>query len=111
MNMRLKKLIEKLVAIQKIENKRYEIDKDYKKIINLSIITARNAPSHERFVTTLKNWGLTVNTTFFMGGVDKSRVLKILKPHIYFDDQESHLDKSLIDIPLVHIPFGVANKK
>ena len=107
----LKKLIEKLVNIQEIENNRMEIDKDYKKIINLSIITARNAPSHERVVTTLKDWGLTVDTTFFMGGIDKSRVLKIMKPHMFFDDQLSHLDTSLDDIPLVHIPFGVANKK
>lgn len=106
----LKKLVEKLVEIQEIENKRFETDKSYKKIINLAIITARNAPSHERMVTTLKNWGLTVNTTFFLGGIEKSRILKVMKPHIYFDDQMVHLDGSLKDIPLVHIPFGIANE-
>ncbi len=106
----LKNLVEKLVEIQEIENKRLESDKDYKKIINLAIITARNAPSHERMVTTLKNWGLTVNTTFFLGGIEKSRILKVMKPHIYFDDQKVHLDESLKDIPLVHIPFGKANE-
>ncbi|MBJ2117907.1 5'-nucleotidase [Proteus penneri] len=29
-----------------------------------------------------------------MGGVDKVNVLKILKPHIFFDDQKLHLKSS-----------------
>jgi 5'-nucleotidase len=34
-----------------------------------------------------------------------------MKPHLYFDDQLSHLDTASIqNIPLVHIPFGVTNK-
>lgn len=33
-----------------------------------------------------------------------------LKPHVFFDDQIVLLEK-LKDIPAVHIPFGVANKK
>lgn len=107
----LKRFVDKLMLIQAIENNRREINKDYKKIVKLSIITARNAPSHERVITTLKSWGLTVDNTFFMGGVDKSRVLKVLKPHMYFDDQKIHLDTTLRNIPLVHIPFGITNEK
>jgi 5'-nucleotidase len=45
-----------------------------------------------------------------MGGVDKSRILNVVKPHIYFDDQLAHLNKETTKIPLVHIPFGIANK-
>lgn len=107
----LKRFVDKLTKIQSIENNRRELDKDYKKVVKLSIITARNAPSHERVITTMKSWGLSIDNTFFMGGVDKSRILRILKPHMYFDDQMVHLDTSLIDIPLVHIPFGIANEK
>lgn len=107
----LKPFLDKLIRIQNIENKRRELDKSYEKIVRLSIITARNAPSHERFINTIKSWGLSVDSTFFMGGVDKSRVLRVLKPHMYFDDQKVHLDMTLTDIPLVHIPFGVANEK
>ena len=75
-----------------------------------SIITARNAPSHERAINTLTSWGVTVDELFLMGGVDKSRILNVVKPHIYFDDQLVHLNKEATKIPLVHIPFGIANK-
>lgn len=35
------------------------------KILRIAIITARNAPSHERVVTTLKSWGVAADETFF----------------------------------------------
>lgn len=48
---------------------------------------------------------------FILGGIDKSRILEIMKPHLYFDDQIGNLDTNTINnIPLVHIPFGVANE-
>ena len=46
---------------------------------------------------------------FFLGGIDKKRILETMRPHIFFDDQMIHLEQ-LIDIPAVHIPFGIANK-
>jgi len=100
----------KLSFFQKLETKKESQDKNYKKVLRTAIITARNAPSHERAINTLSDWGVTVDEMFLMGGVDKSRILNVLKPHIYFDDQIVHLDKEATNIPLVHIPFGVANK-
>ena len=73
-------------------------------------MTARNAPAHERVLTTLKEWNIEVDQLFFLGGMDKSRILKIMKPHIFFDDQMIHL-KNLDNVPAVHIPFGIANQK
>ncbi|MDD1623745.1 MAG: 5'-nucleotidase [Methylococcaceae bacterium] len=29
---------------------------------------------------------------------------------MFFDDQRSHLQSPAGDIPMVHIPFGIANK-
>jgi 5'-nucleotidase len=46
---------------------------------------------------------------FLLGGIEKARILSILKPHLYIDDQKSHLNEELRNIPLVHIPFGIAN--
>jgi len=46
---------------------------------------------------------------FLLGGIEKKRVLEIMKPHIFFDDQLTHLNPELENIPLVHIPFEVAN--
>jgi 5'-nucleotidase len=103
-------LFRKLSFMQKLEHKRIREDSSYKQILRISIVTARNAPAHERVVTTLKEWGVTVDESFFLGGMEKSRILSILKPHMFFDDQRSHLESVAGDIPMVHIPFGIANK-
>lgn len=103
-------LFKKLSFMQKLEEKRLKEEPEYKKILRISIVTARNAPAHERVVTTLKEWGVSADESFFLGGMEKSRVLSILKPHMFFDDQRSHLESAAGDIPMVHVPFGIANK-
>ena len=102
-------LFQKLALMQRLEERALRRDPNYKKILRIAIITARNAPSHERVVTTLKSWGVSANETFFLGGMDKARVLGVFKPHIFFDDQLSHLKSAGGTIPMVHVPFGVAN--
>ena len=76
-----------------------------------AIITARNAPAHERAINTLKDWDVEVDEMFLLGGIEKKRILNVMKPHLFFDDQLTHLDPKLENIPLVHIPFGITNKK
>jgi len=86
-------------------------DPRYRKFRRLASITGRNGPSNERVVTTLKGWGVSANETFFLGGMNKARVLEVFKPHIFFDDQLTHLKPSPGGtIPMVHVPFGVANR-
>ena len=102
----------KLAFFQKLETKNRQKNKDYKRILKTAIVTARNAPAHERAINTLNKWGVEVDEMFLLGGVDKSRILEVLKPHLYFDDQMVHLDATAIkNIPLVHIPFGIANEE
>lgn len=101
----------KISAFQKLETKKLDNDSNYKKILKTAIVTARSAPAHERTIKTLKEWGVTVDEMFLLGGIEKKRFLEILKPHIYFDDQMLHLDSSLNNIPLVHVPFGISNVK
>ncbi|WP_201583678.1 5'-nucleotidase [Psychrobacter immobilis] len=105
----LKNFIDRLSHIQKIENDYKLRNPNYEPVLRVSIVTARNAPSHKRAINTMREWGILANEAFFMGGVDKSKVLEILKPHIFFDDQKLHL-KSASILPSVHIPFGIANK-
>lgn len=100
----------KLSFFQELESKKEAKDPNYKKILKTAIITARNSPAHERAVNTLKEWGVTVNEMFLLGGIEKKRILNIMKPHLYFDDQIIHLDDSIENIPLVHIPFGITNR-
>lgn len=102
-------LFRKLSFLQKLEDREVERHRDYKRILRTAIVTARNAPAHERVITTLESWGVSANEIFFLGGMEKSRILARLKPHMFFDDQRSHLESEAGDIPMVHIPFGIAN--
>ena len=103
-------LLKKISTYQQLERKVAEREPSYKKVIKIAIVTARNAPAHERMIKTLNAWNIDVDEAFFLGGIDKSRILNIMRPHIYFDDQMGHLDH-LDKIPAVHIPFGVVNNK
>lgn len=102
-------LLQKISFFQKLEKKKAEGDSSYRRVLKTAIVTARNAPAHERVVASLKEWSVEVDDAFFLGGIDKSRILNIMKPHIFFDDQIVHLEH-IDNIPGVHIPFGITNK-
>jgi 5'-nucleotidase len=104
-------LFKKLSFMQKLEDRAEEKDREYKRILRTAIVTARNAPAHERVITTLEKWGVSANETFFLGGMKKERILTVLKPHMFFDDQKSHLESEAGETPMVHIPFGIANQE
>lgn len=106
----LNNFICRLAEIQKLEHLKMEKDSTYHPILRTAIVTARNAPSHKRAINTLRNLGIEINEAFFLGGIEKNKVLEIMKPHIFFDDQKSHLEKPSQILPSVHIPFGIANK-
>lgn len=99
-----------LSHLQQLENQKAAKDKNYQKIIRVAIVTARNAPAHERVITTLKSWGVSLDEAFFLGGMEKARVLNVLKPHLFFDDQRRHLSSAAGSTPMVHVPFGIANQ-
>ena len=106
----LKEFMVRVAKIQSAEEEHKKKNPEYENRIRVSIVTARNAPSHERALKTLKSWGVMVNDAFFLGGIEKGRVLGVLKPHIFFDDQSRHLKSASEVAPSVHIPFGVTNK-
>ena len=55
------------------------------------IVTARDASVGERALNTLRHWGLEIDECFFLGGAPKSNFLRVIKPHIFFDDQIKHI--------------------
>ncbi|MBB5868432.1 5'-nucleotidase [Allocatelliglobosispora scoriae] len=95
--------------IQRREEDRRLEDPTYRIRLHVAIVTARSAPSHERPISSLKAWGVTVNDVFFLGGVDKGPVIGVLRPHIFFDDQQANLTSTSPMAPSVHIPYGVVN--
>ena len=103
----LEPLLKKISQFQALERNYSAKHSEYIPKIKTSIITARNAPAHERMIRTLNGWGIEVDSLFLLGGMDKDKILSILKPHMFFDDQMIHLEN--IHAPAVHIPFGIAN--
>lgn len=73
--------------------------------VRLAIVTARSAPAELGVIHTLRHWGLTVNETFFLGGVPKTRILQAFRPHIFFDDQEAHLEPAASSVPAGKVPY------
>lgn len=106
---RLSDFLRGINRIQDIEESHLVAHPGYRRRVHVSIVTARSAPAHERVVRTLRSWGLRVNDAFFLGGIEKAGVLRVLKPHVFFDDQLHHLRAAADEIPSVHVPFGIVN--
>lgn len=73
--------------------------------VRLAIVTARSAPAEMRVINTLRHWGVYVNEVFFLGGLSKAAILKAFKPHIFFDDQDLHIEKAAKVVPSGHVPY------
>ncbi|MCU7964631.1 MULTISPECIES: 5'-nucleotidase [Shewanella] len=73
--------------------------------IRIALVTARNSPSEMRVIKTLRHWGVYVDEAFFLGGVEKTKVLKAFRPHIFFDDQDVHLDAAANLVPSGKVPY------
>jgi 5'-nucleotidase len=97
-------------TIQQIERDHPERVNDPDKAVRVAIVTARNAPAHERMMTTLKHHGIEVDELFLTGGIEKKNILDVLRPQIFFDDQLGHLEPAAASTPCVHIPFGIRNQ-
>ena len=103
-------LLYRLSEFQRLERKKAQADAAYTQLLRIAIVTARNAPSHERLITTLGKLNIETDELFLMGGIEKRAVLDIYKPHIFFDDQIGHLEPASATTPSVHIPFGISNE-
>ncbi|SER90621.1 5'-nucleotidase [Vreelandella subterranea] len=73
--------------------------------VRLAIMTARNSPAEMRVINTIREWNVYIDQAFFLGGLQKSRFLKAFKPHIFFDDQDSHLDTASLDVPSAKVLY------
>ncbi|WP_351232301.1 5'-nucleotidase [Streptomyces sp. NPDC002133] len=107
----LKEFLANINRIQRREETERQMNADYRIRLHVSLVTARAAPAHERAVMSLKRWGVTVNDAFFLGGINKGEIMKVLKPHIFFDDQQGHLASTSQTTPSVHVPFGKLNEQ
>ena len=72
-----------LLALKRIQDR----FADGESPIRTALVTARGGPTHTRVIKTLRAWGVRMDETFFLGGIEKAPVLAALRPHIFFDDQ------------------------
>ncbi len=73
--------------------------------IKTALVTARNAPAHERVIRTLRAWNVRIDEAFFLGGIEKSEVLKAFGAHIFFDDQSVHTGPASKYVPAAIVPY------
>jgi len=77
--------------------------------LRTALITARGAPSHERIIRTLRAWGIRIDESLFLGGLDKGAFLKAFNADFFFDDQRAHCDAAGALVATGHVPHRVAN--
>ncbi len=99
-----------VARLQAREREKSAGDNAFRTRLRIAIVTARRAPAHQRVVTSLREWGLSVDETFFLGGIDKTRVLRVFNPHIFFDDRLDAVQNVSGIVPSAHVPFGITNQ-
>ena len=78
--------------------------------IRTALVTARAAPAHERVVRTLREWGIRIDESLFLGGLSKGDFLKSFGADVFFDDQQDHCSSASEHVATGHVPHGVANE-
>ena len=73
--------------------------------MKIALVTARNAPADLRAIKTLRDWGVDIDMAFFLGGLEKTAVLKTFAPHIFFDDSVKHIDAARSFVPTALVPY------
>lgn len=78
---------------------------DEQSFIRTALVTARNAPSHERVIKTLREWGVRIDEMFFLGGISKTPILKAFGAQIFFDDQKIYTEAASSMVPSGTVPY------
>jgi 5'-nucleotidase len=95
-----------LVELNKIQN-----DFDENECpIRTALVTARSAPSDKRVIKTLREWGVRIDESLFLGGMSKQHFLKSFEADIFFDDQKKHIMDAIKTTASGHVPYGIKNK-
>jgi 5'-nucleotidase len=71
--------------------------------VRTALVTARSAPAHRRVLNTLRQWGLLIDEAYFLGGQDKTAVLRVLAPDIYFDDRLVNVERAARAATAAHV--------
>ena len=60
--------------------------------------------AHARVVHTLRAWGTPADEAHFVGIKEKAPILKAMGAHMFFDDQQKHVEGASLVVPSGHVP-------
>ena len=69
----------------------------------IALVTARQTKVHERALRTFDAWGVRIDEGFFLGRTPKEKVLRVFRPHIFFDDQELNCTRAASTVPTAQV--------
>ena len=78
--------------------------------IRTALVTARSAPAHKRVILTLREWGVRLDESLFLGGRDKGPFLKAFGADLFFDDSRQNIDSARRHVAAGHVPHGISNE-
>ena len=78
--------------------------------IRTALVTSRNAPAHQRVISTLRAWNVRIDESFFLGGLPKTEILRAFGAHIFFDDQKIYTEAASSAVPSAKVPYGPASE-
>jgi 5'-nucleotidase len=77
--------------------------------LRTGLVTARSAPAHKRVILTLREWGVRIDESLFLGGRDKGPFLQAFGADIFFDDSHINVESARAHVATGHVPHGVSN--
>ncbi len=78
--------------------------------IRTALVTARSAPAHKRVILTLREWGVRLDESLFLGGRDKGPFLEAFGADLFFDDSTHNINNARQHVASGHVPHGVSNE-
>jgi 5'-nucleotidase len=78
--------------------------------IRTALVTARSAPAHKRVILTLRQWGVRLDESLFLGGREKGPFLQAFGADIFFDDSSQNIDSARRHVAAGHVPHGISNE-
>lgn len=78
--------------------------------IRTALVTARSAPAHKRVILTLREWGVRLDESLFLGGRDKGPFLEAFCADLFFDDSTHNIDNARQHVAAGHVPHGISNE-
>lgn len=79
--------------------------------IRTALVTARSAPTHKRVIHTMREMGIRIDESFFLGGLNKGEFLRTFGADIFFDDHVDNCNDAREYVSTCHVPNGVNAKK